>query len=129
MRKTLFAASMVLVITFLLGPSGVSAYTWFSGDNNCDQCHTDFNGFSGATHTLHTDSFDCNACHVSPGDNPSTSNCAVCHESNLLWNFHLQFAGDDLNGFNCATCHAVTPNDDNSWDSVKSWYRVAVVAP
>ncbi len=127
MRQFILAAFLLLGSAALFCPSSALAYNEFSGDNNCNQCHTGFDGYGAATHQMHIASFDCNACHISNGDNSLISTCAVCHDSNLLWNYHLQFAGDDELGLTCNSCHAVTPNGDNSWDAVKSWYRGARV--
>jgi hypothetical protein len=127
MRRPLVLAFLLLAATSLMVSSSSTAYTVFSGSNNCDQCHSGFDSYGSPTHQTHLASYSCNSCHGSSGDNPLISTCAVCHDANLLWNFHLQFAGNDLNGFDCATCHDVLPSEKDSWDSIKSRYRDAVV--
>jgi len=128
MRKSFVFAFLILAAAGLLVNGSSQAYTYFSGSNNCDQCHSGFDSYGSSDHSSHIASFSCNSCHVSNGDNPLVSTCAVCHESNLLWNYHLQFADDDQNGMDCAACHAVTPNGKDSWDSIKSRYRDAVMS-
>ncbi len=49
--------------------------------------------------------------------------CAVCHDSNLLWNFHLQFAPNDQFGMDCDSCHDVVGTEQDSWDGIKARYR------
>lgn len=128
MRRSFIVAFLLITTAVFFVTGSAMAYNLFSGSNNCDQCHSGFDSYGGDTHQSHIASFDCNACHVSNGDNPYISTCAVCHESNLLWNFHLQNAPNDLNGMDCAACHSVTPNENDSWDSIKSRYRDAVVS-
>ncbi|MCP4293314.1 MAG: hypothetical protein GY780_15930 [bacterium] len=119
------------IILFFVGVGLMTAgaamgYTTFSGSNNCDQCHDGFDGYGSSTHQEHISSFSCGSCHASSGDNPLVETCAVCHEANLLWNFHLQFAPNDMNGFNCATCHNVVATEKDTWDGIKARYREAL---
>lgn len=101
------------------------AYNRFSGSNNCNQCHTNFEGFGEATHDFHVNTmgFSCGQCHAAPGDNPLVEKCAVCHISNPLWNTHLTGAPNDLNGFTCASCHDVTGNEVWDWSSLKHTFK------
>lgn len=126
MRYSSVFACLILTTAVLLVAGTSQAYTFFNGSNNCDQCHTGFDSYNAVTHQSHIASFSCSACHVSNGDNPEISTCAACHDPNLLWNFHLQFAGDDMNGMDCAVCHTVTSSEKESWDSIKSRYRAAL---
>ena len=128
MRRSLIVAFLIVATAGFLVSDPAMAYTLFSGSNNCDQCHSGFDSYGAATHQSHIASFSCSSCHVSNGDNPNISTCAECHDPNLLWNFHLQFAPNDLNGMDCTACHSVTPNENDSWDSIKSRYRDAVVS-
>lgn len=129
MRKMILTACLVLAVTFLLGPQPVQAYYQYSGTNYCNSCHTGFDSYGAVTHQAHINDYSvsCGTCHLgSNGDNPVIEDtCATCHDANLLWNYHLQFAGADPGGRICSTCHVVTPTESNSWDQVKSWYRVA----
>ena len=126
MRYSNVLVLLVLVGAGLLVTGPAMAYNLFSGDNNCDQCHDGFDSYGAADHQAHIDNFACNACHVDNGDNPLISTCAVCHDANLLWNYHLQYAPDDLNGMDCAACHTVTATERETWDSIKSRYRDAL---
>ncbi len=127
MRHSNVVILLILVGAGLLVTGPALSYTTFSGSNNCDQCHTGFNGYSGITHQLHINTpIACSSCHVSNGDNPVTSTCAVCHDPNLLWNFHLQFAPADQFGMTCSSCHSVTSTEEDTWDAVKSRYREAL---
>jgi|GEM_PF-2102239 len=131
MRKTILVASLVLAATFLLGTQSVQAYNQFGGSNACSQCHDGFDGYGSSTHQAHINTYDvsCGECHLnSNGDNPVIEDtCSNCHDPNLLWNYHLQFAPVDGNGMDCTGCHAVTPTESSSWDAVKSWYRVVSI--
>lgn len=126
MRYSRVFAFLIFTTAILMVAGTSQAYTSFSGSNNCDQCHTGFDSYGAATHQSHIASFACGDCHVSNGDNPEVSTCSACHDSNLLWNFHLQFAGNDLNGMDCNACHTVTSTEKESWDSIKSRYRAAL---
>ncbi len=127
MRLSIVALILISATAGLLLSGSSLAYTFFSGSNNCNQCHPGFDGYGSSTHQSHINSFSCNSCHVDNGDNPYISTCAVCHDPNLLWNYHLQFAGNDLNGLDCGSCHEITATEKESWDSIKSRYRAAVV--
>ncbi|HPF34373.1 MAG TPA: hypothetical protein P5571_00590 [Candidatus Krumholzibacteria bacterium] len=119
MTLTLAAA---LAVGFAL-VQDAQAYTRFAGSNNCDQCHTGFNGFSGATHQLHTSGgISCSQCHGSTGDNPFVSKCAECHTPNPLWNTHLS-APADGQGMTCGSCHTITANELWKWSQAKRTYR------
>ncbi len=126
MRRPISLAFLIVIIAGLTVSGSSIAYTFFSGSNNCDQCHSGFDSYGAADHQSHIASYSCDSCHVSNGDNPYVSTCAVCHDPNLLWNFHLQNAPNDLNGMDCAACHSVTPNENDSLDSIKARYRDAV---
>jgi len=131
MRKTIITVSIVLAAFFVLGVQPAQAYYQVIGNNYCNSCHDGFDGFGASTHDNHINSYgvSCNQCHLgSNGDNPVVGDtCSNCHDANLLWNFHLQFAGADPGGRICSTCHTVTPTESNSWDQVKSWYQAAHV--
>jgi len=126
MRHSTIAVILIFMGAGLLTTGTALAYTTFSGSNNCDQCHSGFDSYGADNHQTHIASFACNSCHVTNGDNPVTSTCAVCHEPNLLWNFHLQFAPNDMNGMDCAACHSVTATESDTWDIIKSRYREAL---
>ena len=126
MRNKINALIFIVIGVGLLTTGSAFAYNRFSGNNNCDQCHDGFDSYGSDTHSEHIAEFSCNACHVSNGDNPLISTCSECHNPNLLWNFHLQFAPDDQNGMDCAACHSVTADEKETWDSVKSRYREAL---
>ncbi len=128
MRRSFILAFLIVLIAGFTISENSTAYTLFSGDNNCDQCHTGFDGYGSSTHQSHIAAMSCNACHESNGDNANIATCSACHDSNLLWNYHLQYAENDLNGMDCSACHSVTPNENESWDSIKSRYRDAVVS-
>lgn len=122
MRIFTFVALIVLVGAGFLGDDNVLAYNQFGGSDNCSQCHSGFDSYGSSDHQDHMDITTCNACHASSGDNPVIATCSACHDANLLWNYHLRFAGPDDNDQECDACHSVTPNEPVNWDDVKSMY-------
>ena len=114
----ILAGLIVLTIS-----SGALAYPVFSGSNNCNQCHTDFDGFGAALHNFHLTFASCSDCHVINGDNPVTDRCIDCHDDNGIKSFHVVNVGPDGNGFTCLTCHTVTPNDTWSWSQTKHLFK------
>jgi hypothetical protein len=113
---------LVLAAFALTIDHNASAYTQFSGSNSCDQCHTTFDGFGESSHDFHNTFASCADCHGSSGDNPPVANCATCHDSNTLWNYHLGNAPADGNGLTCSSCHTV-PNEEWSWSKAKKWFK------
>jgi len=123
-KLTILTLAMALAAVAILSLDA-EAYNRFAGGNNCNQCHTTFEGFGEATHDFHVNTmgFSCSQCHGSPGDNPYISKCAVCHDPNTIWNLHLTNAPADGEGFTCATCHTVTDNEAWDWSDLKHTFK------
>lgn len=122
MRRFAFAAFVILVGASFIGNGPALAYTSFDGSNNCSQCHSGFDSYGAAVHQTHISETACSTCHATSGDNPLIETCSACHDANLLWNYHLQFAPADGSGFTCGTCHTITPTESYDWDAVKALY-------
>lgn len=124
MIKRTTSLALLLTLGILMAwTSPSSAYRLFSGDNNCDQCHTQFEGSGEATHDFHTAFVGCFDCHGSIGDNPLISACAECHNSNWLKNHHITAAFPDGEGKVCSTCHSIVPNESWTWGDTKTTFR------
>jgi hypothetical protein len=110
---TLGAASLAAL---LLWSVQATAYSTFSGANNCDQCHTDW---TGATHTLHSDQFSCGTCHSV--DPVTPTQCIACHNIGDLFDLHGPLTDGD--GYQCGYCHEGVGARPRSWTGVKNDFR------
>jgi len=118
MRKSRILVSVLLVVAIgLFWSIQAGAYYLFSGENNCDQCHTDF---PGDTHTFHIDAgISCASCHeVEPI--PSSA-CSACHLVDDLLVLHAPL--EDQMGYQCSDCHESTGAESRSLTDLKKLFE------
>ena len=133
---------MLVVLGGVLGR--VDAYSTYHPSNNangCFQCHSGF-ASRGALHDMHVGNSqmtnNCNLCHQSVGDNPSTSqsaagvSCIGCHVAEGLRLHHINAsAPPDGQGRLCTACHTgdAAPAAENVNPPYYSREDVAIKSP
>ena len=118
--QTMLSGVGMVVLGCLGGILGrVDAYSSYhpsNNDNGCYQCHSGF-ASRGALHDMHVGNSqmtnNCDLCHQSVGDNPSTSqsaagvSCIGCHVAEGLRLHHINAsAPQDGAGRVCTACHS-----------------------
>jgi hypothetical protein len=119
----------------MFSTSDTVAYNSYNAnEDNCFSCHPSFKG-RGALHDMHVGSSQmtntCTLCHVSIGDNPSTSSsgtdpnhgCNGCHMGPGLRAHHINAgAPADGDGFTCTSaCHSSDPTPPGE-DTLPAYY-------
>jgi hypothetical protein len=114
-RMSIFLILMVAA-TVLLFAMQAGAYEFFLGDNNCNQCHTDW---PGDTHTFHRNAYACSVCHAE--DPIPSSTCSGCHDANDLLTLHGPLV--DGEGYQCGYCHEGVGVELKTWSEMKHDFR------
>ena len=121
--KRTMVGVVVLVAISMLWNLQVGAYGVFKADppesSNCSQCHSDW---PGATHTFHSDAFNCNNCHIPFNTPVETSACAVCHDAADLLTLHSPLEGPGDQAY-CGYCHEGVSSETRRWGEVKALFH------